>query len=41
GIAWWAHIGGFLAGMLLAPYFLSEKRIASIRARSVHERRQW
>ncbi|MCA9436791.1 MAG: rhomboid family intramembrane serine protease [Candidatus Omnitrophica bacterium] len=41
GIAWWAHIGGFPAGMLLAPYFLSEKRIASIRARSVHERRQW
>ncbi|RMD82451.1 MAG: rhomboid family intramembrane serine protease [Candidatus Dadabacteria bacterium] len=21
GVAWWAHIGGFVAGMLLAPYF--------------------
>ncbi len=34
GIAWWAHIGGFLAGMYLFPYFLSKKRIADIRAHS-------
>jgi membrane associated rhomboid family serine protease len=29
GIAWWAHIGGFLAGMFFYKYFLSKKRPAS------------
>jgi len=32
GIAWWAHIGGFVAGMYLSPFFLSQKRVAAIRA---------
>ena len=27
GIAWWAHIGGFLAGMFLYSWFLSKKRL--------------
>jgi len=26
GVAWWAHAGGFLAGMLLLPLFKDEKR---------------
>lgn len=26
GIAWWAHIGGFLAGFFLYKYFLSKSR---------------
>jgi len=26
GIAWWAHVGGFAAGMLLHPFFLSRDR---------------
>ena len=26
GIAWWAHIGGFLAGMLLLPVFRNPRR---------------
>lgn len=26
GIAWWAHAGGFLAGMLLLPIFRNRKR---------------
>ena len=38
GIAWWAHIGGFLAGMLLHPYFLSQKRIAAIRVHAARKR---
>jgi membrane associated rhomboid family serine protease len=21
GVAWWAHIGGFVAGLILAPFF--------------------
>lgn len=41
GIAWWAHIGGFLAGMYLHPLFLSARRIAAIRAHSVRERLRW
>jgi membrane associated rhomboid family serine protease len=41
GIAWWAHVGGFVAGVLLLklfrqkdwqrPVFRSEKRICRIR----------
>ena len=41
GIAWWAHIGGFVAGMYLHPWFLSAKRIASFRAHSVREHWRW
>ena len=26
GVAWWAHIGGFVAGMLMLPFFKDEKR---------------
>jgi membrane associated rhomboid family serine protease len=26
GVAWWAHIGGFLAGALLHPFFLASRR---------------
>jgi membrane associated rhomboid family serine protease len=26
GVAWWAHIGGFVAGMILLPLFQSPKR---------------
>ncbi|VAX26920.1 FIG056164: rhomboid family serine protease [hydrothermal vent metagenome] len=26
GIAWWAHIGGFIAGMVLLPVFRKKKR---------------
>ena len=25
GVAWWAHIGGFLAGLTLAPFFIPKK----------------
>jgi membrane associated rhomboid family serine protease len=31
GIAWWAHIGGFIAGMALCPLFVRR------RTRHVHE----
>jgi membrane associated rhomboid family serine protease len=26
GIAWWAHVGGFVAGVLLCPVFLKRRR---------------
>jgi len=26
GVAWWAHIGGFLAGLLLIPFFQRAQR---------------
>ncbi len=26
GVAWWAHIGGFIAGVTLAPYFLPRRK---------------
>ena len=26
GVAWWAHIGGFVAGVLMLPFFKDEKR---------------
>jgi membrane associated rhomboid family serine protease len=26
GVAWWAHVGGFLAGLLLHRFFIIEKR---------------
>jgi membrane associated rhomboid family serine protease len=28
-VAWWGHLGGFIAGMLLHPFFLSPARAAS------------
>ncbi len=27
GVAWWAHIGGFIAGLSLAPYFLPRRKL--------------
>lgn len=26
GVAWWAHIGGFIVGILLLPFFVSSKK---------------
>jgi membrane associated rhomboid family serine protease len=26
GIAWWAHVGGFAAGMVLHPLFVRRRR---------------
>ena len=26
GVAWWAHVGGFVAGLVLGPLFLLKKR---------------
>jgi membrane associated rhomboid family serine protease len=26
GVAWWAHIGGFVAGMLLLRFFRDDSR---------------
>ena len=28
GIAWWAHIGGFIAGMILCPFFVEPQKPA-------------
>lgn len=27
GVAWWAHIGGFIAGLVYAIYFLQKRRV--------------
>lgn len=27
GVAWWAHIGGFITGLYLSPHFLNLKRL--------------
>jgi len=31
GVAFWAHVGGFLTGMALAPIFIDKKRLARAR----------
>lgn len=31
GVAWWAHIGGFVFGMLVYPLFLSRRRMRAAR----------
>ena len=31
GVAWWAHVGGFLAGLLICPLFLSRGRTGPVR----------
>lgn len=36
GVAWWAHVGGFIAGMILMPLFLSPDR-----ARRPPEAEEW
>ena len=28
GVAWWAHIGGFVAGMVLMPLFRRKRRVS-------------
>jgi membrane associated rhomboid family serine protease len=32
GVAFWAHVGGFAAGMLLIPFFRDPVRVAAHRA---------
>jgi membrane associated rhomboid family serine protease len=27
GVAWWAHVGGFAAGLFLLPLFLQSRRV--------------
>ena len=29
GVAWWAHIGGFVAGMVLMPFFRRKRRVSA------------
>jgi membrane associated rhomboid family serine protease len=26
GVAWWAHVGGFIAGMVFLPFFRNKER---------------
>ncbi len=33
GVAWWAHIGGFIAGLALCPFFLTPNGTAHRRSR--------
>lgn len=33
GVAWWAHIGGFIAGMVLAPMMRGRRRPKTVRVR--------
>ncbi len=33
GVAFWAHIGGFIGGLLLAPLFVNRRRLAIARLR--------
>ena len=41
GVAWWAHVGGFVFGMLLVPLFSTVPRIGADRAvRSVTQRKK-
>jgi membrane associated rhomboid family serine protease len=39
GVAWWAHIGGFLAGLLLVWFFRSRRRSFDIQ--SQYDRFRW
>ena len=48
GIAWWAHVGGFMAGMVLQFFFVRRDRFYRLPARDEYEaagpwmpRRQW
>ncbi len=34
GVAWWAHIGGFVAGLLLAPLMRERRRTYRLRVRT-------
>jgi membrane associated rhomboid family serine protease len=27
GVAWWAHVGGFTAGLVLHPLFVRQRRV--------------
>jgi membrane associated rhomboid family serine protease len=35
GVAWWAHIGGFLFGMIAAPLLAPSKRARAVRVRGL------
>jgi len=39
GVAFWAHIGGFVAGLVLVPVFSNRKRLADCRGRRGRTRR--
>ncbi len=39
GVAWWAHIGGFIAGLVLAPIMREKRRPIRYRVRVYH--RHW
>ncbi|NJM34143.1 MAG: rhomboid family intramembrane serine protease [Rhodomicrobium sp.] len=39
GIAWWAHIGGFVAGLVLLPFFMLF--VPSERAEGRYHRGPW
>jgi len=39
GVAWWAHIGGFIAGLVLAPIMREKRRPFRYRVRVYH--RHW
>ncbi|MFN3420356.1 MAG: rhomboid family intramembrane serine protease [Armatimonadota bacterium] len=39
GVAWWAHIGGFLAGLILTPIMRERRRTTRYRVRIYH--RYW
>ncbi|SHK44561.1 rhomboid family intramembrane serine protease [Rhodothermus profundi] len=41
GVAYWAHIGGFVAGLLLIGLFYSRKRRQPFRYYGVPDRRYW
>ncbi len=38
GVAWWAHIGGFLTGLFLAPLLRERRRPARVRVRVYYPR---
>lgn len=43
GVAFWAHIGGFVAGLLLCPVFVNRENLAMLhhRRRQLHSRYRW
>ncbi|MGC8857381.1 MAG: rhomboid family intramembrane serine protease, partial [Anaerolineae bacterium] len=30
GVAWWAHVGGFVAGLVLAPFFARRRYVRRV-----------
>ena len=41
GVAWWAHVGGFVAGAVLYRFFLHPERRPGAYRRPLHYRRVW